>query len=120
MKGQKSKVWPIDLDQHGPSHEGAKFQVAQGEVTSGRAALAEPLQLLGTCPVSAAFHDQAMATFLYRCPKTRLPLQGWVADDPKQPEKQTYEAVTCLACGGVHLVNPTSGRTIDNGDRNPT
>ena len=64
-----------------------------------RAALREPLQLLGTCAVSvsAAFHDQAMATFLYRCPKTRLPLQGWVADDPKQPEKQTYEAVTCLA-----------------------
>jgi hypothetical protein len=60
-----------------------------------------------------------MATFLYRCPKTRLRVQGWVADDPNQPEKR-YEAVTCLACGGVHLVNPASGRTIDDGDRNRT
>ena len=84
-------------------------------------ALAEPLQLLGTCavPTAAAFHDETMATFLYRCPKTRLRVQGWVADEPTQPE-QSYEAVTCLACGSVHLVNPASGRTIDDGDRNPT
>jgi hypothetical protein len=61
-----------------------------------------------------------MATFLYRCPKTRLRVQGWMADDPIQPETQSYEAVTCLACGGVHLVNPASGRTIDDGEENPT
>jgi len=47
-------------------------------------------------------------------------VQGWVADEPSQLEKQSYEAVTCLACGGVHLVNPASGRTIDDGDRTPT
>ena len=64
--------------------------------------------------------DEAMATFLYRCPRTRLRVQGWVAEEPSQLEKQSYEAVTCLACGGVHLVNPASGRTIDDGDRNPT
>jgi hypothetical protein len=99
-----------------------KFKRAQGKVTSGRAALTEPLQLLGTCAVSvsAAFHNEAMATFLYRCPKTRMRVQGWIADEPLRPEKQTYEAVTCLACGGVHLVNPASGRTIDDDDRNPT
>ena len=61
-----------------------------------------------------------MATFLYRCPRTRLRVQGWVAEEPSQLEKQSYEAVTCLACGSVHLVNPASGRTIDDGDRNPT
>jgi hypothetical protein len=54
-----------------------------------------------------------MVTFLYRCPKT---LQGWVTDDRSHPEKQSYEAVTCLACGGVHLINPTSGKTIDDDD----
>ena len=112
----------IDLDQRTSKHEAYSFKAAQGEVTSGRAALAEPLQLLGTCavPTSAAFRDKTMATFLYRCPKTRLRVQGWVADEPNQPEKQSYEAVTCLACSGVHLVNPASGRTIDDGDRNPT
>jgi hypothetical protein len=60
-----------------------------------------------------------MATFLYRCPKTGLRVQGWVANDPKQPEAQSYEAVTCLACGGVHLVNPASGGTIEDNERNP-
>jgi hypothetical protein len=38
--------------------------------------------------------------------------------NPEQPDKQSYEAVTCLACGGVHLVNSASGRTIDDVDRN--
>ena len=106
------------MDQRGQSTKAYRFKAAQGEVTSGRAALTEPLQLLGACavPVSAVFCGEAMATFLYRCPRTRLRVQGWVADEPKQPGKQTYEAVTCLACGGVHLVNPASGRTIDDGE----
>jgi hypothetical protein len=53
-----------------------------------------------------------MTTFLYRCTKTGLRVQGWVADHCGQPEKQNYEAIDCLACGGVHLVNPASGKTI--------
>jgi hypothetical protein len=61
-----------------------------------------------------------MATFLYRCPKTRLRVQGWIAEDLNQPEKQSYEVLTCLACGSVHLVNPASGRTIEDDNRNPT
>ena len=61
-----------------------------------------------------------MVTFLYRCPKTRLRVQGWVADDPEQLDKQSYDAVTCLSCGGVHLVNSARGRTIDDVDRNST
>ncbi|MGN6748449.1 MAG: hypothetical protein ACTHJS_07630 [Xanthobacteraceae bacterium] len=54
-----------------------------------------------------------MATFLYRCTKTGLRVQGWVLDEPRQADKQNYEAVNCLACGGVHLVNPVSGKTIN-------
>jgi hypothetical protein len=46
-----------------------------------------------------------MATFLYRCPNTRLRVQGWIADEWSQPETQNYEAMNCIACGGVHLVN---------------
>jgi len=60
----------------------------------------------------------AIATFLYRCPKTRLRVQGWVADGPILSEKQIYEAMNCLACGGVHFVNPTSGKTINENDNN--
>jgi hypothetical protein len=40
-------------------------------------------------------------------------MQGWVTDEPDQPAKQNYEAMSCLACGGVHLVNPASGKTIN-------
>jgi hypothetical protein len=36
-----------------------------------------------------------------------------VADEPSQPEKQKYEAMNCLECGGVHFVNPLSGKTIN-------
>jgi hypothetical protein len=61
-----------------------------------------------------------MRPWSHCCPKTRLRVQGWVADDPEQPDKQSYEAVTCLACGGVHLVNSASGRTIDDVNRNST
>jgi hypothetical protein len=61
-----------------------------------------------------------MATFLYRCPNTRLHVQGRIADDWSQPEMQNYEAVNCIACGGVHLVNPASGKTIKEGDHEPS
>ena len=54
-----------------------------------------------------------MATFLYRCPNTRLRVQGWIADEWSQPETQNYEAVNCIACGGVHLVNLANGKTIN-------
>jgi hypothetical protein len=56
-------------------------------------------------------------TFLYRCPTTGLRVQGLVVDadggdknDSKNDER--YEAVTCLACGQVHLVNPKTGRVV--------
>jgi hypothetical protein len=83
--------------------------------------LTEPSQLLGTCavPVSAAFRDEAMATFLYRCPNTRLRVQGWIADERSQLETQNYEAVNCIACGGVHLVNLANGKTINENAHNP-
>jgi hypothetical protein len=77
------------------------------------------LQLLGACAVPvSAFQNDVMATFLYRCAKTRLRVQGWVADEPILSEGQNYEAMNCLACGGVHLVNPVSGKTINEDDNN--
>ena len=51
-----------------------------------------------------------MTTFLYRCPVTGYQVQGW-ADDNPQNEAETYQAVTCLACGRVHLVDPKTGKT---------
>jgi hypothetical protein len=49
-----------------------------------------------------------MTTFIYRCPTTGLNVQGWVADDPSEGE--THQAVTCLMCGKIHIVNPDAAR----------
>jgi hypothetical protein len=46
-----------------------------------------------------------MAAFLYKCPITGFSVQGWVADDG-DPDDDTHQAITCLACQRLHLVNP--------------
>jgi hypothetical protein len=53
-----------------------------------------------------------MAAFIYRCPNTGLNVQGWIADDPTNGEADNYEAVTCIACTRVHLVNPKTVRVL--------
>jgi len=45
-----------------------------------------------------------MAAFLYLCPNTGQRVQGWSSADEAQPG--ALEAVTCLACGRVHLIDP--------------
>jgi hypothetical protein len=39
-------------------------------------------------------------------------VQGWVADDPTERGDEFYEAVTCMACTRLHLVNPKSGKVL--------
>jgi DNA-directed RNA polymerase subunit RPC12/RpoP len=56
-------------------------------------------------------HYFSMIAFVYRCPRTGLKVQGHVADD--LIEVEAYEAVTCTACGRVHLVNPKSGKVLE-------
>ena len=56
-----------------------------------------------------------MPAFLYRCTRTGLNVQGWVAEDPALYDEEAYEAITCHACGHVHLVNPKTGKVV--GDR---
>jgi hypothetical protein len=53
-----------------------------------------------------------MAPFLYRCPNTGRQVQAWAADDPTEQDDDTYQSVTCLACAGLHLVNPRTGKVI--------
>ena len=59
-----------------------------------------------------------MAAFIYRCPTTGGNVQGWFADDVSEDEGETtYEAVTCLACTQMHLVNRSTGRVLGAGDK---
>ena len=53
-----------------------------------------------------------MAPFSYRCPNTGFRVQGWASDDDKsEGAGDVYQAVSCLACGGLHLVDPKTGKT---------
>jgi hypothetical protein len=51
-----------------------------------------------------------MATLIYRCPATRLKVQGWFADEA--PPADAFEAVKCLACTRTHLINRSTGRVL--------
>jgi DNA-directed RNA polymerase subunit RPC12/RpoP len=52
-----------------------------------------------------------MISFMYRCPKTGQEVHGRVAHELFDGE--TYEVVTCTACGGTHLINPKTGRLLE-------
>jgi len=52
-----------------------------------------------------------MIAFVYRCPATGLKVQGHIADDLFHSD--SYEAVTCTACGRVHLVNAKTGKALE-------
>jgi hypothetical protein len=53
-----------------------------------------------------------MPTFLYRCPTIGLRVEGWVVDDPTKRDEDSYVSMTCLACRGVHLINPKTGKVV--------
>ena len=57
-----------------------------------------------------------MIPFIYRCPATGLKVQGLFADEVPMNKSDTYEAVTRLACTRVHLVNRSTGKTLDEDD----
>ena len=54
-----------------------------------------------------------MVPIIYRCPVTGLNVQGLFADEVPTEKANTYEPVTCLACTHVHLVNRSTGKTLD-------
>jgi len=52
-----------------------------------------------------------MISFTYRCPRTGQQVHGHLADNLIGSE--TYEPVTCTACGGTHLIDPKTGRLLE-------
>ena len=53
--------------------------------------------------------------FAYRCPRTGQQVHGYRADDLIGGE--TYEPVTCTACGNTHLVNLKTGKLLEEAER---
>ena len=53
-----------------------------------------------------------MPPFVFKCPNTGLNVQAFAADDPTDGKDNTSEALICLACTRVHLVNPKTGKVV--------
>jgi hypothetical protein len=53
-----------------------------------------------------------MRTFLYVCPNTGFRVQGLSSEQTSDEDVEAgrYEAVTCIICNRVHLVNPATGK----------
>ena len=56
------------------------------------------------------------ATIPYRCPTSGRQVRGWNADDPLRQD-ETYQSVTCSACGWLHRINPKTGYVVATADR---
>ncbi len=56
-----------------------------------------------------------MATFLYRCPNTGFRVQGY-SPNQTSDDDNSYEAVTCVMCKRVHLVNAATGKVLGEAD----
>jgi hypothetical protein len=59
-----------------------------------------------------------MRRFMFRCPVTGYIVQG-IADDPK-PGDHTYQPVQCIACEGMHLVDPSTGEVLSGARKKPS
>lgn len=55
-----------------------------------------------------------MPTFLYRCPNTGFKFQGYSAEETS--DESAYEAVSCIMCRQIHLVNPAAGKVLGESD----
>ena len=55
-----------------------------------------------------------MVTFIYRCPTTGCQLEGRQAAPGPSPASPlvSYVAESCPACGGLHIVNPATGKLM--------
>ena len=56
-----------------------------------------------------------MAPFIFRCPTTGFRVQDY-ASEQTSDDHNSYEAVTCLACNQLHLVNPATGKVLGEDD----
>jgi hypothetical protein len=57
-----------------------------------------------------------MANLIFKCPRTGLNVQHWLADEVVSDTRSTYEPVVCQACTRLHFVNKTSGKLLGEKD----
>ena len=61
---------------------------------------------------------QRWRPILFNCPRTGSKVQALLAEETAgastryQSEGTRYEAVSCLACSGIHLIDPMDGKVL--------
>ncbi len=61
-----------------------------------------------------------MIPFLFRCPLTRMRVQALRPEAPQTDSDERagtdYIGVECMSCGGVHMVDPSTGKVLGHDD----
>lgn len=56
---------------------------------------------------------QRWRPILFNCPRTGNKVQALLAEETAGSGAGTrYETVSCLACSGIHLIDPTDGKVL--------
>jgi hypothetical protein len=55
---------------------------------------------------------QRWRPILFDCPRTGQKVQALLAEEAFSTGDTRYETVSCLACSGIHLINPASGNVL--------
>jgi len=55
---------------------------------------------------------QRWRPILFNCPRTGHKVQALLAEEAVCPGSARYETVSCLACSGLHLVDPVGGTVL--------
>jgi hypothetical protein len=55
---------------------------------------------------------QSWRPVLFNCPQTGHKVQGLVAEEAFATNEPRYEAVNCLACAGIHFIDPARGTVL--------
>jgi hypothetical protein len=55
---------------------------------------------------------QRWRPILFDCPRTGQKVQGLLAEESFKTGETQYEAVSCLACAGLHFIDPLHGKVL--------
>jgi len=55
---------------------------------------------------------QRWRPILYDCPQTGRKVQSLLAEQVSTTGETHYESVSCLACSGVHFIDPVQGKVL--------
>ena len=58
-----------------------------------------------------------MAKLIFRCVQTGMNVQVWLPETAPPDRTDSYEVVTCPACGRIHLVNKITGKMLSDKEK---